>query len=905
MATALLEAHGNELEHIAVVLPGRRAGMVLRRYLAEALDKPFWSPDLLDMGAFMQRLTGKRQAGSLELLFLLHKLHQQREGDRADDLSEFLQWAPTTLRDMSEVDNHLLDLELLYRDLRNYHEIDNWSFLLDPLSAGQERLRGQWRATGELHRALQDHMAQLGIGTSGSLAREAAELALKDQLQVPWKAVWFAGLNALEPAYLAVVDRLQKRGLAKVAWDADKHYLDDLQQEAGAYLRRSIDTLGQGVLAPVNSIREKDRDLHVVSVPAPVAQARYAAQYLAELAPEERSDTVVVLADEELLPTLLTALPPQIDAINVTMGLPLRTLPVNGLVEHWLHLQEALGTSSGSTLPLDRVEALLLHPFLHQGSATSGTIGTLRESGDPRPRLATVMKAATDAGMRHTEQLKRLLSPLPEIAELPRQLSELLSVALSLRGNDPFAKEQLYRLAQLHSRLARELEQAAVPLPDLRSYAELRKRLLREERIDLYGEPLQGLQVMGLLETRAIDHARVLVLGASEGHLPRANESSSWIPFDLRRHYKLPLPSDMASIGAYHFNRLAQFASDLHLIHPATTADGAGEPSRFIAQWRHEVLGKSATRWHDRVYTAAYPSRETPVVEVHKTPAVLARVQQLLERGISPSALGTWLRCPLDLYFTQVLRLRAPDEVDGKLGSDVLGEAVHRVVEDVHAESIGKPLTTELLLRHADLAEAALTRVLLEKFPAETLAVGHFRLRIELASRAVANYLRAEAERCSAESTTPIANELDLKAELQPGVLVRGRCDRIEVREGLHHVLDLKTGKVDAKDLVLASLKRDELRPEHRYALQLLVYAYAYLANNPEVQRVRAGIIPLQRASASKGLFLKVDGSDELHRDRLPAMAALLMSLVDEIRDPAEPFRHDPESTWCACCIGA
>ncbi|MEO8589606.1 MAG: PD-(D/E)XK nuclease family protein [Flavobacteriales bacterium] len=902
LAGVLLQHHGHQLGRVAVVLPGRRAGLYLRKYLAQRAGTALWSPEMLDMGAFMERITGMRQGGTLEMLFMLHEAHRAVEGERADGLMEFMNWAPTTLRDLSEVDTHLLPLDALYRDLRAYSEIDEWSFRLnDPLSPGQERMLRNWSSTGALHLRMAELINERRVGTSGALARVAAEQVKTNTLAVPWNTVWFAGLNALDPATTAVVSYLRKIEKGHVAWDADRHYLTDERQEAGRFLRRSIAMLGPGVLPAIDELRSRPRRLNTITVPNKVAQARYAARWLADLSPGDRADTAVVLADEDLLMPLLEALPADLGPLNVTMGLPLTALPIHGLAEALLDLH--VSASNGVDFHMAAIEPLLLHPFLHQGAATNRTIAVLRSMQRPRIRDTEVLSVAEREGMQVSVAMRRSLTRSGSVNDLPGTMNALLTWAQGTRVNDRFAQEQLFRMA----RLQREFEQALVRHRiaglDLATYAFLRTRLLREERMTFLGEPLNGLQVMGFLETRAIDHGRVLLLGANEGTLPRADGQPSWIPFEVRRAYGLPLRSDSEAITAYHFERLLHLADEVQAVTDSGGGDGTGEVSRFLAQWEHELAHKSTTEMDHRSMLASFPARSAPAITVFKGASVQARLNAMAERGFSPSALGMWLRCPLDLYFRRVLGIKPPEEITDELGSDVLGAAVHHVLEHAFRPMLGKPLTAGSLQQQAALVPQALYTKLNERFSDDTLARGHFRLRREMAQQAVSNYLLTEADRCTREETVPLNVEEEISAVLPDGTKLLGRCDRIELRDGITCILDLKTGNVQAKDLVLKGFEREHFGPDQRYALQLLVYAWILLHQQPSLRVVRAGIIPLQRATQADGVWLKVNGSSDIERERIPEITALLTTMIGELRDPAIPFQHNRESRWCTCCI--
>ncbi|MDQ3101683.1 MAG: PD-(D/E)XK nuclease family protein, partial [Bacteroidota bacterium] len=225
------------------------------------------------------------------------------------------------------------------------------------------------------------------------------------------------------------------------------------------------------------------------------------------------------------------------------------------------------------------------------------------------------------------------------------------------------------------------------------------------------------------------------------------------------------------------------------------------------------------------------------------------------QRGFSPSALATWLSCPLDLYFKYVLGIRSPEEVDEKLGSDVLGQAVHRVMELIFEPFIDRAIDPQELRANIQAIEKMLIGHLSARFPLEALRSGHFRLRMEMAAKALAAYLTAEADRCNRSTTIQRSLEIEVSAKLPNGMLIRGRCDRIDERDGIIHILDVKTGSVQNTQVEFKALDRDQITPEKRYGLQLLMYAWAYMMQEPTVRKVRAGIIPLQKASQAGGLL--------------------------------------------------
>lgn len=900
-ANVLLQRHPGRLDKVAVVLPGKRAGLHLRRYLSEANGGPLWSPEILGVGQFLERTAGLPQGNTMELLFLLHRTYAALLGPEADSLDRFLQWAPATLRDLSEVDAHLLDLKTLYKDLRAYHELEEWSFRLGELSPAQQRANTAWLATGDLHHAFHDRMRNECLATSGYVARVSAERT-KQKVDLPWEFIWFAGLNALDPATTATIKNLQEQGRAEVAWDADPFYLDDPRQEAGHYLRRSIAALGAGAVPPQESIRKHPRHIQLVEAPHALAQVAFVAQYLTELSEEDRANTSVVLAQEDLLTPFLERLPAHLGPMNVTMGIPLTSTPIHALTECYLDL---LLHAPAHGIAVDRCIALFAHPFVHEEGATERILDGLRSQVRQTIAHDAIAELLHSSRTAHAATITQALRAAQAGSDIALGIAALYDWASHTAPADPVVQEQLLLAGRVQDRMDRLLARAGIGTSDLQLYRAIRDRVLREERLDLLGQAMHGLQVMGALETRTLDHERSIVVGVNEGVLPRTDAATSWIPFDLRKHHGLPMASDAAAVSAYNFQRAMQHPH--HVVWTMITGDGKepGEPSRFVAQWLHEVIGHSPTTLTRSKVAVRTNVRSARPLQVEKDERIMHTLKGICEHGLSPSALGTWLRCPLDFYFKYIARINEQDPALGQLQSNVLGNAVHGALQTLLTPMIGHDLTPALIAEAREQVARQLTDELAREIPRSTLDHGHHRLRTGMAAKALERYLAAEEERCAKEPTRLVAVEREVRATLTNGVVLKGRCDRIDERNGRVTILDVKTGRAKEDDLRLPSLEFSAITPQRQYALQLLTYLWAYLRQNPDVEQASAGVIPLQRPTLAEGMLLKVDGDVVISQHQLPAIESVLVRLVDELLDPSQPFTHDPKSQYCMCCVGS
>jgi len=910
LAGLLLKDHGRQLADVVVVLPSQRAGLYLRRHLGELAGGTLWSPQVLTLTGLSERISTLRVTGTTDLFFEAYPVYASvAEGEPAS-FGEFLQWAPTALRDMSEVDAHLIALDPFYRDLRNWEELD-WSFNTTPLSQGQERMVRYWTMKGKLHRALNEKLLAKGSGTAGLVERKAAADAHRTVERTGWTKVWAAGLNALNPAELAILRSLQEQGLLEVVWDADRYYLDDEDQEGGTALRSAMKVLGEGRIPPVDLLRTVDRTVEVAAVPNAMAQVHLVAATLRDLAPEDRSRTAVVLADEQLLMPLLDALPMDIGPVNVTMGMPLNALPVGGLFNAVTDLHR--GHRQGSGFRLADVDRVLGHPLLAHGADLHAIRSALQALSKER-RAQVSGEEVIDALAALSEEARIHANALFAKAALDgdalgRCLLHALGWAKNSMAGDDFAQEQLFLAAQAQQRVNNLMQRHHQQL-DVNTYAEVHQRILREERIGLFGEPLSGIQLMGVLETRALDLDRVIMLSAQEGTLPPGSSDQSFIPFELRRAHGLPLRHRQDEVSAYHFLRGLQRGTKVLL----TLSNGAGStgPSRFILQLEHELVKCSNTRLVHRSVQAPVPARREATVEVRKDAAVLARLHERLAKGLSPSALAMWLRCPLDFHFRSLLRLRETADAAELIAPDLLGNALHQALEKGYRPWLGTTLTADALNELVSRVPGLLLEELSPVIGARALKQGQPLLQHAMAEQAVVACVRQEAQRVAEGSQVElVALEEPLHVAL-PNALeahgvevnIVGRVDRIERRDGELLILDLKTGAVKDDMLRPRSLLAEDLRPDKdHYALQLLIYAWAYLVQHPDVHTVKAGLIPLQRASDAAGKFLQVDREERLSRDQLPAIEALLHRLVERMLDPNEPFTHRTESTYCSFCL--
>lgn len=907
VAKAMLAEHGPALRDVAVVLPSQRAGLYLRKWVSEEAGQPLWSPQIFTISTFMEGLSGLRPLAPEELLFEAYEAYRNVEGEKVQELGDFLQWAGTTLADISEADAHLVPLESYYRDLRSWEQIE-WTFNDNPLSQSQQRMVSFWAMVGKLHAALNARLLEQQAGTTGAIERTA--VAHMAGPETSWKAVWFAGLNALTPAQESVLRHFQSTGSARLAWDADHYYFDRPEQEAGQHLRKAVAAFGAGIIPMGNTLAGGGLRLRTVRAPNDVSQAWCAAELLKGASAEERARTAVVLADESLLQPLLEALPPDLGPLNITMGLPVAQLPIGSYLDalHRLHA----GMRPGAGFFHADVERFLGHPFLRQGSmmAALAQISTELQRSHRAFVPASFLQEIFQRSGLFPEAAKVFTEVVDVRTGMPMVTAHALSWAMHAMAGDDFATEQIYQASLILRRIHLLLERYAHVL-DLKAYSTLFHRLMGSARIGLFGEPLAGVQVMGMLEARALDPERLIVLGAQEGSLPTGGDGRSFIPFELRRAHGMPLRDGNDAVQAYNFMRMLQRAEEAVLVWPEG-AEPTG-PSRFILQLEHELFKGKEERL--KAFNASIPMQrsQAAAVRIEKDEAVLKALREKLEKGLSPSALGDWLRCPLDFHFRHVLGLKESEEVDVRIAPNDLGSALHYSMEQVYRPMLEKPLQAEDLSAAEASMEGMIVARLKEEVGGEQLGQGQPLLQVRMAVHAAQRFLRSEANAVRQGAViTPIELEGELSHALEKAsraigspVRMKGRFDRVDMLDGQVRILDLKSGKVDPADLDVKEMTVDALLGKKRYAAQLLVYAWLYLQERPKVDTVQTGILPLQRAASSEPLLMQLPGGPTVTRENLAGIEELFTEVVLRMMDPAIPIEHDPQSKYCTFCLAS
>ncbi|MDR1259414.1 MAG: PD-(D/E)XK nuclease family protein [Tannerellaceae bacterium] len=952
IATLFYSQYGADVSRQAFVFPNRRAGLFFRKYLSEAAGKPIFSPAIFTISDLFLELSRKQVAGRIHMLFALYKIYS-RQSASDETFDEFVHWGEMLLNDFDDVDKYLVNARMLFSNVTDLRAMESdFNFLSEaqieairsfwssfsPSGKGMQNFLSAWQILCGLYTELRETLAAEGKGYEGMIAREVVERIDNgepdDEYFLPYQKVVFVGLNALSPVEEKLLQQLQKKGIADFYWDYESTKVTDKDNRASFFVERNIRMFpSQHTLPAPEPVSLTRPYIEVISIPSATGQAKQVYNLLNVtdgMTEEESLRTAVVLPDERLLIPVLNAIPGHIKRINVTMGYPLAGTPVASLADYILTMHKHVRYADRQPSFYFRdVLPILNHRYIASTAPDIIPEMARQITQNNRVYIPSEMLGATPF-------LKTLFTPVEDAADASAYLLSVLTELYKItgRGEEPcdahaestapasvidIEQEFIFHFIATVNQLKDAMAENTVDMK-LDTYLRLLRRLTATLSIPFRGEPLSGLQIMGVLETRALDFDRLIILSMNEGIFPQKKASSSFIPYNLRRGFGLPTYEHQDSVWAYHFYRLIHRASRISLLYDSrNNALRTGEASRFI----HQLHYHYQTPLHRKLIVYNVSSSAPPAIRIEKDP----RVMELLsayrkggQRAISASAINTWLDCPLKFYFTFVEGVREEEEISQTIESNVFGSILHKVMEDIYRPFTGKTVTADLL-KAIKKDTPALSRTIAAAF-AEIFFKTTAQRPLEGQNFLAGEMIRKYAEKIleyDARTLTPfryIASEKKMNTQLTltdgSEIQLKGFIDRIDQSsDGATRITDYKSGTGLQSFRSVESLfdMREKDRP--KAVMQVFMYAWMY-ERMPEYDGHPLRPVIYYMRSLFSGSF---DPSVQLHIERgksepvdeFSQYSALfetsLQTCLDEIFSATTPFIQTPTRKSCTYCL--
>ncbi|MHA7056828.1 PD-(D/E)XK nuclease family protein [Aquimarina sp. M1] len=843
-----VEKKDHHISELIFILPSKRAGLFLKReLLLRYANQTLLAPIILSIEEFITQLSGLRQIDTVQTLFEFYETYLNTHTNlEKENLETFSSWAQTLIYDFNEIDRYCIDNESFFSYLSGIQDINHW-YLQKEKTALIQRYISFWNNLADYYKNFKNKLLEKEIGYQGLLYRKASE-NVSDYVEKNTKKHIFVGFNALNNAEQVIFQSLLDANMAEVYWDADIFFLENKYHEASLFLRSYKTQWNYYKKHQFEWIKDNfssPKGIKLIGVPKNIGQAKLAGQILKSIPSENIENTALVLADESLLLPVLNSLPESVGSLNITMGLPLKDVPVTSFFELLFSLQKIKhpkGLYYKSVLEI--LNSQPAHWLL--GSLANKLIAKIS-----RENLIFISLEKLWSEINHPKKdvLKILFSPWTKASnaiEQCKKIVQLLKESLDTKKNS-LELEYVYHFHLIFNKLS-TLSNAYQHLTTIASLYHLYKDMIGTETLDFIGEPFRGLQLMGMLESRCLDFETVIITSVNEGILPAGKSMNSFIPYDLKRAYNLPTYKEKDAIYTYHFYRLIQRAKNVYLLYNSEDDGvGGGEKSRFLHQL--EIDKVPTHQLSKYIMSSEIPRLESLPLVIKKDETILKKIRELASHGLSPSALTSYIRNPVDFYYKYILGIRETDQVEETIAANTLGTVIHNTLENLY-----KPLENKFVsIADIDKMSSQINMEIKYHFQKEysklDITQGKNLLIFEVAKRYIYNFLKAEKKLLASGSKLKIiAIESNLTTELKIPALgfpvyIKGKVDRIDELDGQLRIIDYKTGKVNKNDVILTDW--DVITEDYKYskAIQVLAYAYMHYNEEPVGSSFQAGII--------------------------------------------------------------
>ena len=936
------------------IFPNRRSLVFFRKYLSESLEagKPMLAPALFTVNDFFYHVYDVEVTDRIRLLLALYDCYKALY-PQAESLDEFIFWGDVILSDFDDVDKYRVNARDLYRNVAELKGLqDDYSYLSDNQRDAIERFVGHFRASDgrltvdlgtdgvkarflkiwnilfPLYERFRKKLREGDMAYEGMVYRDLADRLETDAVSDILGKVFpdteqyvFVGLNALNECEKALMRKMRDARIAEFCWDYVTPVIRHPLNKSSLFMRENVAAFPQAF--PITAAAEPPQ-VEVVSVPSSVGQAKLAPEILSGVTGDPVG-TAFVLPDEQLLTPLLNSIPEQFRDINVTMGYPMRSSSFYALMSDVAALQLHLRFRDGA--------ALFYHRQVH--SIFSCSLFRKALSAEETAVVDRIKKDAKyyipQADFSGGPLLELIFRPVvtdpkaPGAAALAGYLADVAgSLGAALRGREDVLLELDFAKRYLTAvNLLRDVDIQVVPP----TWARLLDQILQGISVPFQGEPLKGLQIMGPLETRALDFRNVVILSANEGMFPRRSVSSSFIPPELRKGFGLPTYEFQDAVWAYYFYRLLQRAEKVWLVYDSRTEGmNTGEESRYIKQLEYHFREIPLRR---RVAVSPLHAPRA----AGSIPKTEEDIAELCSRPLSASALQNYLSCPAKFYYHSVKHLVTEDEVAESLDAGMLGNVYHRAMQALYLggealqedfpmgdrvrparERVTRPLEeiTQEYLRSL-IADRALLHRRVRGLIREEMRSFEVSGRNLILERIILAYVVKTLEydlKLLQDKGLPSFRILGLERRMGwkfRGFSFTGSADRIDsFGDGTARIVDYKTGKVVAEEIdiddegalgIVDKLFGPVNRNRPKIALQLFLYDM-YAGGEPDLAGREISNVIYATQQLFTGEIREVSQSPVF----VEAVEERLAGLLDEIVDPGVPFRRTDESDTCKTC---
>ena len=874
-----------ELSNHSFILPGKRPAIFIKKILTEQGYEGIL-PAFQTIEEMIEEISGKTLIPNLPLWLFAYDIYQKKiEGEPFD---AFIKWFPTLLKDWDDIMKFAPNDTKVLEYMLDEERIKNWGESLGDDTARRKNLNF-WKKMNQFLPELKQALLKENLATSGMIHQLATQ-NISSFAEKTAKRFVFIGFNAFTPVEELLVKSLLREDKALCFFQADDYYMNDEKQEAGAFLRRHKQWKEFNDYRPFRWVENdfiKQKKIKVYEAPGNISQTKALPLIFNEI--EDKDQTALILLDENLLPATLDSLS-SIERINITMGFPLKNLEFSNAIRQIFYIQKQLAKNPKSYYYNDIVSVLENLPSTDADKDTADRfIRELKEKN---------MVYISEAKLRERLSGLSYFSLFEKTENAKDLLDKLSDFCFQLKFNitDDIVFENISHFEKSFKIIRNLIDDYHFEIRT-ESLEVLINQVIANESLDFQGEPLGGLQIMGLLETRLLNFKNIILLSVNEGKLPLGNTQNTYIPYDIRKKFGMHTFLENDSIYAYHFYRLLQDSERVFLLYNGLSSGiNTGEKSRFITQIELESP-------HE-IEEVIIENQSAPIIEkpirIEKTAKVLEALEAWKSK-VSPTHLTSYLYDPVQFYLNYVLKTRETAEIEEELSQRNYGNIIHKSLEYLYKPIVGKLLSTQdleaMLAKTEEALEHTITQEL--KHQPEYYQKGMNYIHKSLAQKVIKKVIHYDLSLVEAGNSLEI---IDIETRIEnitfpindegDSISFFGFIDRLDRLNGSIRLIDYKTAKPQNLNITFKD-NRETLLMEDKYkqTIQLCVYLYYLRQSEFSGQPAQAGIWSF--AEVGKGVHpLSFQDGD------LDTAMISIRTLINEILNPEIPFIETEKQKW-------
>ncbi len=879
-------------DKIKVIVPNNRAIIFLKECFKKVIDRPIIAPKILTIDEFIKDLSGIKPISKPEIILSFYEVYSENTPIKElESFSNFSGWASKLIEEFNEIDSQLIDSKELFNYMIAIKNLENWR----PEKKG-ELSKIHYNLQGKVfiyYNKLYKKLLNSQNGYYGLRIREAIKnLPFYIEEEIPYH--FFIGFNALTKSESILIQEMISAQKAEILWDIDIKFFEDSYHSAGHFIRKYYKewkVLKKQTKQEFQNFFSDQKKIEIIKTFNNNTQAKTAVKIASKLYEElPQESTVIVLGDENLLKASLSVLPEKLPW-NITMGYPLKNTLLTGFLMLYFELHESVSQKGFPYRKLKEFSILIFVKRIFKKTNSRSNLLIQRN----------LNYVSVDKLCKNDKTGALFYTPFKNSKQFLKQIKQIIKIT---RNSFIAEEDEPYHIqvCEIFLGFFEKLNKYCQDYNFIKSVSDIRivfETMLSEETLNFDGDPLSGIQVMGLLETRLLDFDNVVITNLNEGILPKAENSFSFFPFDVRKKFEMNTFLEQDHLYSYHFFRLLQRAKKIFLLYNASSEDFiSSEPSRFLMQL--EYFKQPNHELKQKKIQLPFPELRTKNKLVEKTEKILIDLKKIGNDGFSPSSLCQYIRNPYSFYEKRVLKIPETKESSKYLNAIDKGVIVHQVLEDLYSPYLSKTMRTnyydemlEIIPEKLDIKFNLLTNN-------SDIKTGKNALIYNIIEKIISKFIISEKNLVQNGLKLEIlALEYEFKKTIYINSLgesqnFKGTVDRIDLVDGVLRFVDYKTGSLNSSDMTLSKWEDLTTNAKKNALFQVLIYAY-FLKNDFNYEKVIAGVIPLRTFKnyfipASKKINSRKKNILEINPSILNQFEDVLCNLILEIFDPSVPI---------------